>query len=89
MDGLGDQLLAGAAFAADEHGSVGGGDSLEPIDDRLHLARGVDDALEAEPLVEPPAQLQILLLEANRVGRFFANKRTTGLFIRLPANSRR
>ena len=26
VDGLGDQFLAGAAFAADEHGFVGGGD---------------------------------------------------------------
>ena len=40
VDGLGDQLLAGAAFAGDQHGGVGRGDPLEPVDHRLHLAAG-------------------------------------------------
>ena len=33
VDGAGDQLLAGAAFAADQHGGVGGGDAADLVVD--------------------------------------------------------
>ena len=78
MDRLGDQLLAGAAFAADQHAGVRGGDPLEPVDDRLHLARGIDDPLEAKPLVQPLAQLDVLPLEPDGIGRFFADRPQPG-----------
>ena len=74
VNGLGDQLLAGAAFAVDQHGGVGRGDPLQPVDHRLHLAAGVDDPLEAEPLVEPLAELGVLPLEADRVGCLLADR---------------
>jgi len=37
VDGSGHERFAGAAFARDQHGGVGGGDHLDLLDDALHL----------------------------------------------------
>ena len=36
VEGAGDEFLAGAAFAGDEHGDVGGGDLLDEAEDFAH-----------------------------------------------------
>ena len=59
VDRLGDQFLAGAGLALDQHAGVGRGDALEPLDHVAHLRAVADDALEAEPLVEPAIQLDV------------------------------
>ena len=59
VDRLGDQFLAGAGLALDEHAGVGRGDAFEPLDDVAHLRAVADDALEAELLVQPPLQLDV------------------------------
>ena len=47
VDGAGDQLLAGAAFAGDEDRGGAGGDQLDEAEDLLHLGRGADQASRA------------------------------------------
>ena len=59
MDGLGDQLLARAGVALDQHAGVGRGDPLEPVDHVVHLRAVADDALEAELFVQPAVQLGV------------------------------
>ena len=59
VDGLGDELLAGAGLALDEQRGVGGGDAFQPLDDVAHLAAVADHAFEAEFLVQPPVQFQV------------------------------
>ena len=54
VDRLGDQFLAGAGLALDQHAGVGRGDALQPLDHVAHLGAVADHALEAEPLVQPP-----------------------------------
>ena len=53
-----DQLLAGAALAADEHRHVGVGDPVDGLEQPAHRRAGADDALEAVGavhLLEEPA----------------------------------
>ncbi len=59
VDCLGDQVLAGSGLALDQHAGVGRGDPLQPLDDLAHLRAVADDALESEPLVQPPLQLDV------------------------------
>ena len=59
MDRLGDEFLARARLALDQHAGVGGRDPLEPLDHVAHLRAVADDAFEAELLVEPAIQLQV------------------------------
>ena len=63
VDGLGDDLLAGARLAGDEHGGVGGGDPRHEIEDPLHLGRAGHDAAGAEPVAHLPAQILVLAAE--------------------------
>ena len=70
VDRLGDQLLAGAGLALDQHGGVGRRDPLQPVDHVVHLRAVADDPLEAELLVEPAIQLGVRppqVLVARRV----------------------
>ena len=50
VDLLGDQLLAGARFAGDEHRHVGLRDLLHPAIDLAHRVAGADDRAEAHPV---------------------------------------
>ena len=59
VDLLGDELLAGAGLAGDEHADVGAGDLLDPLVDLDHLRTRADDLAELD-VVEP-------LLQADRV----------------------
>ena len=59
MQGPGDQFLAGAAFALNQHGAVGRRDELERLDDLVHLGAGADHPLEAELFVEPAVEFGV------------------------------
>src|SRR5206468_3757325 len=63
MDGVGDQLLAGAALADDENRGAGRGDHLHLLEQALHGRRAADDALEPVALVEHLAEVRDLRLE--------------------------
>ena len=47
VEGAGDQFLAGAAFAEDQDGGVGGGDVLDEIAQLQDLGRFADDLVQA------------------------------------------
>ncbi len=63
MQRVGDQLLAGAALADDEHRRLGRRHQAHLLEEHLHLRRAADDALEPETLVELLVELDDLLLE--------------------------
>ena len=63
MDGPGDQLLAGAGLARDQHGGHGLGDALDDGEDLLHLRALADDVCEGEALLERGPQVEVLVLE--------------------------
>ena len=46
VQGAGDEFLAGAALAGDEHRNVAGGDTLDQREDLLHLRRRADQGAE-------------------------------------------
>ena len=46
VDLLGDQLLAGAGLALDQHGGVGGGDVLQQLEQLAHLGVAADELAE-------------------------------------------
>ena len=48
MDGAGEQFLAGAAFAADQHGRFVAGHVAGQLDDRQHVGVTGDDVVEAD-----------------------------------------
>ncbi len=50
VDGLGDELLAGARLARDEHGEVGGGGLLEALEHAAHARAVTDQGPEAGDL---------------------------------------
>ena len=60
VDRLGDEFLAGTGLPLDQHRGIRRRDPLEPLDEPLHLRARSDHAFEAELLVEPPVQFQIL-----------------------------
>ena len=47
VEGAGDQFLAGAAFAEDQDGGVGGGDVLDEFAQLQDLGRFADDLIQA------------------------------------------
>ena len=49
VDGVGDQFLAGAAFAEDQHAAVGAGHQGELLAQRLHGNAFADDAWRLRP----------------------------------------
>ena len=61
MDGAGDQLLAGAALAVDQHRRGGAGDALDQREDRLHPAALADDVVEGVFLLQLAAQVDVLV----------------------------
>ena len=63
MDGPGDQFLAGAALAQDQHRGLGLGDVLDQLHDLPHRRALADDFLVAGHLVDRPPQLQVLLAQ--------------------------
>ena len=73
VDRLGDQFLAGAGLALDQHAGVGRRDPLQPVDDVVHLRAVADDALEAELLVEPAVQLGVRPPQARAFGRLLGH----------------
>ena len=52
VDGAGDQLLAGAAFAGDENRGGAGGDQLDEAEDLLHFGRGADQGAELSAVAQ-------------------------------------
>jgi hypothetical protein len=52
MNGAGDELLAGAVLAEDEHGDVAGGDLPGRLHDALHRLRLADHSFEAAGQVD-------------------------------------
>ena len=54
------QLLAGPRLARDEHGALGLGHALGPVDDLLHRPAAADDAVVAELLVTLAEQVAML-----------------------------
>ena len=67
MQGAGDQLLAGAALAQDEHAGVGAGDAFEGLCHLLHLRRAENEA--GHPPVGEGAQRTVLLLQLEHARR--------------------
>ena len=55
-----DQLLAGAAFALDQHGAVGVGDLVDEVVNELHFSARADDVFEAIPVLEFLAEVNVL-----------------------------
>ncbi len=62
VDGLGDQLFAGAAFALDEHGGAAGRDLRDEVEEPEHGFAFADDVLEGVALLEGALELDDLLL---------------------------
>src|SRR5690606_939720 len=63
VDGAGDQLLAGAALAGDQHGGVGAGDLADGGAQLLHGGRAADQVAAAQVVAQLgvlPAQLVLL-----------------------------
>ena len=67
MNGLGDEFLAGAAFAADEHGGAGGGDLGDEIEQLLHAVALADDTREIEALFERALELEVFFAQPARL----------------------
>ena len=63
VDGAGDQLLAGAGFAQDEHGGLRWGDFGDQRADALHAGRGADQPRRAFDALQPALQRAVLLRE--------------------------
>ena len=61
MDGPGDQRLARAALAGDQHGGLGVGDRVDHVEDPQHAVVVADDVLHAEPQVELGLQRLVFL----------------------------
>ena len=64
MDGAGDQLLAGARFAADQHGRIALRDLLDDGEHRLQRAARADDPVEVVDVLLRVAEVFDLVLEA-------------------------
>jgi hypothetical protein len=59
--GRGDQLLAGAALAGDQHRRDGAADALDEREHRLHLRALADDVVEGVFLLQLAAQVDVLV----------------------------
>ena len=73
VQGAGDQLLAGAGLAADEHGGVGGGDGLDLLEDPAQGGALADDL--AEVVLGADLLLQVDLLLGELVLAAISRKR--------------
>ena len=60
MNGPGQQRLARAAFAGDQHGRLRVGDAIDHVEHALHAVIVADDVLQAEPQVELRFELLVL-----------------------------
>ena len=61
VDGPGNQRLAGAAFAGDQHGGLGVGHGVDHVEDFQHAMIVADDVLHAEAQVELGLERLVLL----------------------------
>ena len=57
MNGVGDQLLAGARFTVNQHGHIGRRRQLNQFEDATHLRRLAQHFVELKMVFEPPPQL--------------------------------
>src|SRR6185295_8388364 len=64
---VGDQLLAGAALAADQHRHVGIGHLGDDIEDAAHARAAADDLLEAEVALHLLEQAAVIALQLHRL----------------------
>ena len=64
MDRFGDQLLAGAAFALQQHGGAAGRDLRDQVEDAQHGVALADDVLEVVALLEGALELDDLFFGA-------------------------
>ena len=69
MDGAGDELLAGAALARDEHGGQAVGGLPDGLEDLEHLAAPADEVVEAPLAAELPLERLVLVPEALALQR--------------------
>ena len=69
VNGLGDELLAGAGLPLNQERGIGGGDPLQPLDQADHLWARSDDPLKAELLVESLVELEVLPLQPHPLAR--------------------
>ena len=67
MDGVGDQFLADAAFAEDQHRRLGGGHLVDQPVDFLHRLGIADDVGRLESLLERILQPAVLVLQPSLV----------------------
>src|SRR5262249_1106751 len=65
VDGAGDQLLARARLAGDEHRGVGGGDAADLVQHVQQGGAAADDLLEVVVRLDLFLEVQVLLLEAG------------------------
>ena len=64
MERLGDEFLAGAAFALDEDGGAAGRDLGDQVEDAQHRLALADDVVEVVALLEGALELDIFFLGA-------------------------
>ena len=64
VDGLGDELLAGAAFALDENGGAAGRDLGDEVEEAQHRLALADDVFEVVALLEGALELNDLFFGA-------------------------
>src|SRR5713101_6884303 len=64
MNGLGDELFASAAFAADQDGGTGRRDLGDEVEQREHLFAFADDVGEIEALLEGALELHVFFAQA-------------------------
>jgi hypothetical protein len=80
MDGAGDEFLAGAAFAADEHAGIARGHQSDALEDILHRRTSADDlfgfgdSVRGRGLGRWPTQQSVMdtlqrLLQVERLGQ--------------------
>ena len=67
MDGARDQVLAHAAFSAQQHGGIGGGNALHRRQHFLHLRAVGNDVAKLVALAQRFAQRAVLLAQAMNV----------------------
>src|SRR5262249_14594023 len=85
MDGPGDQLLARAGLARNEHGGIGGGDTADAVERLPGGGALAHDLLEVTVRFDLFLEVKVLLVEAGpfRLGQYAVGDvdkaRTTGL----------
>lgn len=65
VEGVGDEFLAGTAFAFDEDGGAGGGDLLDAFEDPLHGCGVAEEFVEAEAVVDLALEGGVFLFEVS------------------------